>query len=159
MMNYASNFFEARHHLKGETTDYSGHCDKTTDFSIFSAFSASLRLCVRKTSPPTAVFRFSFCPGRIRSYEPESRQWGRRTSPGGAKGIRSYKSTPPLDEAFPSLRRSWRVTPVFDVNPPAGAIPSSFEANMLYSDSLRVSWSHIRFTLDSPWIHHLVNGW
>ena len=35
--------------------------------SIFSAFSASLRLCVRKTSPPTAVFRLNSLKDQIPS--------------------------------------------------------------------------------------------
>ena len=41
-MNYASNLLEAKHHLKGETTNCSGHCDKTTNLQ-FSQH--SLPLC------------------------------------------------------------------------------------------------------------------
>ena len=33
-MNYASNLLEAKHHLKGETTNCSGHCDKTTNLQF-----------------------------------------------------------------------------------------------------------------------------
>ena len=38
----------------------------TCKSQFFSAFSASLRLCVRKNSPPTAVFRFSGKSGQRR---------------------------------------------------------------------------------------------
>ena len=41
-MSYASNLLEAKHHLKGETTNCSGHCDKTTNLQ-FSQH--SLPLC------------------------------------------------------------------------------------------------------------------
>ena len=41
-MNYASNLLEAKHHLKGETTNCSDHCDKTTNLQ-FSQH--SLPLC------------------------------------------------------------------------------------------------------------------
>ena len=41
-MNDASNLLEAKHHLKGETTNCSGHCDKTTNLQ-FSQH--SLPLC------------------------------------------------------------------------------------------------------------------
>ena len=41
-MNDASNLLEAKHHLKGETTNCLGHCDKTTNFQ-FSQH--SLPLC------------------------------------------------------------------------------------------------------------------
>ena len=41
-MNYASNLLEAKHHLKGEATNCSGHCDKTTNLQ-FSQH--SLPLC------------------------------------------------------------------------------------------------------------------
>ena len=72
-MNDASNLLEAKHQLKGETTNCSGHCYKTTNLQFFSAFSASRgplrpfgfaslrqpddfvagasRLCVRKILP------------------------------------------------------------------------------------------------------------
>ena len=33
-MSYASNLLEAKHHLKGETTNCSGHCDKTTNLQF-----------------------------------------------------------------------------------------------------------------------------
>ena len=41
-MNYASILLEAKHHLNGETTNCSGHCDKTTNLQ-FSQH--SLPLC------------------------------------------------------------------------------------------------------------------
>ena len=41
-MSYASNLLEAKHHLKGKTTNCSGHCDKTTNLQ-FSQY--SLPLC------------------------------------------------------------------------------------------------------------------
>ena len=41
-MNDASNLLEAKHHLKGETTNCSGHCDKTTNLQCSQH---SLPLC------------------------------------------------------------------------------------------------------------------
>ena len=50
-MNYASNLLEAKHHLKGETTNCSGHCDKTTNLQFLSILCLSAPLREKKFAP------------------------------------------------------------------------------------------------------------
>ena len=66
----------------------------------------------------------------------------------------------PLDVAALKMRRAFRrVTPAFYVNSYLTLPFKAFYNKLPDFVSFDLLWIHIRFTLDSPWVHNFTSHW